>query len=591
MHTVEPWDRRDWTNAAGLLLAVLATSFPTLGALEFFRHTEADRTLIGWEMYTSGRLLVPHLLGDVILTKPPLYYWLLAGVFYLVGEPTEWAARSVSALAAAILVSGQYIFLRLARWDRAHALFVAVIVATSAAVLNYGILAEIDMTYAAFCALAVFSGYFVLAPYSSYSAAVWCGVFAALAFLTKGPQVAPLIFFGILGPTLFREKRADELKALVPRAVVILLSAALPVALWLGALAHATSWEALAAEFRIEVWERFLADPQAGSRNRPFYYYIGPLLGGLAPWTVLALGFLFRIREKCWSSRGSPALLTPKVLNPDYKRVVLYCLSVVVPALILFSLASGKSSRYILPLIPHLAPCLVLGAIGLREGAYPRLIKILVGIVSAVATVGAVGMILVLRYRLPLPELVGAAVVVLVPAVILGKVAFSRPENGLVSAVGALAVLMLSLRAPFALVYAPLRNEMRSVQPAATLIGQELSGNATVWVLEMSQRWLPYYLIRSGVTVRRLTPDTAKGLADTSPDQTSWILIDDLQEHWRVCELREVAEHGIEKISFSSARSQFALLKAPNAAIGQIKLQERFPINPLKPPVGLSSVK
>src|ERR1051326_6100672 len=43
--------------------------------------------------------VVPTLNGQPYLEKPPLYYWIVAGVFALTGEPSAAAARSVSGFA------------------------------------------------------------------------------------------------------------------------------------------------------------------------------------------------------------------------------------------------------------------------------------------------------------------------------------------------------------------------------------------------------------------------------------------------------------------------------------------------------------
>ena len=62
------FSRHDWKLVLGLSLYALCLNLYGVWALEFFRHTEADRSLIGWEMLQSGEFLVPHLLGSVILT-------------------------------------------------------------------------------------------------------------------------------------------------------------------------------------------------------------------------------------------------------------------------------------------------------------------------------------------------------------------------------------------------------------------------------------------------------------------------------------------------------------------------------------------
>ncbi len=49
-------------------------------------------------MLNRGDWVIPHVNGLPYLEKPPLYFWLTAGTFWLVGS-SEWAVRIWSALA------------------------------------------------------------------------------------------------------------------------------------------------------------------------------------------------------------------------------------------------------------------------------------------------------------------------------------------------------------------------------------------------------------------------------------------------------------------------------------------------------------
>lgn len=54
---------------------------------------EGIRADVALEMLLSGNYLVPTINGEPYLNKPPLYNWILAGAFTLLGRADEWAAR------------------------------------------------------------------------------------------------------------------------------------------------------------------------------------------------------------------------------------------------------------------------------------------------------------------------------------------------------------------------------------------------------------------------------------------------------------------------------------------------------------------
>ena len=79
--------------ALGLLLFVPKLGMPLLDPDE---GLYAD---IAQEMVTSGDWVIPHINGLPYLEKPPLYFWLTALTYHLLG-PSEWATRVWSAIAA-----------------------------------------------------------------------------------------------------------------------------------------------------------------------------------------------------------------------------------------------------------------------------------------------------------------------------------------------------------------------------------------------------------------------------------------------------------------------------------------------------------
>ena len=83
--------------AVALVAAALFLS--GLGGAPFVDPPEGFHAVIAWEMLRHGDWITPHINGVRYFDKPPLLYWLLAGVFRVLG-PGEAAARLGSALPA-----------------------------------------------------------------------------------------------------------------------------------------------------------------------------------------------------------------------------------------------------------------------------------------------------------------------------------------------------------------------------------------------------------------------------------------------------------------------------------------------------------
>src|SRR5881409_2011113 len=82
-----------------ILLALSLLFFlPKLG-MPFLDPDEGLYASIPHEMLSDGDWTIPHLNGVPYLEKPPLYFWLTALAFRVIG-PSEWATRLPSALAS-----------------------------------------------------------------------------------------------------------------------------------------------------------------------------------------------------------------------------------------------------------------------------------------------------------------------------------------------------------------------------------------------------------------------------------------------------------------------------------------------------------
>ena len=474
-----------------IVLLAICFTFPWLSALEFFRHTEADRTLIGWEMWQRREWVVPHLLGDAYITKPPLFYQLLAITFGIVGAPYEWAARALSAASFVLLMVVQFAFLRAAGVGQRLALWGVVVLGLAGPLYISSVEAEIDLLFTLLCTIALYSFYlgaerqkvlFTLLAYAS----------ASLAFLTKGPQVA--LFGGTAALVLLPTARSG--KALRWHAAG-LLGATFIVALWAGSLLSHVPLADVQAVFDREVLGRFRADPMAADRARGPLFYLQPLFLSTLPWSLALFGFI---------RAGKPGALSKSLLR--------YTASVLFVSTIALSCASGKSNRYLLPLLPLESLLFLEGFV--RLGLLPW------------------------NFRRPL--------------------------------LSALVIILL-LRVPFAWIYAPHRNETLSVKPIAQRLIALLPPEEPVYILEMFERWIPYYLVREQRQVYRLTPAIAERWQESPPDAQAYLLLAE-EEAWQMTAL---AEHAQTIATFQTPKKRFFLVRAPQAQTHKLVLQRIFP--------------
>lgn len=90
------WLARPWVSALVVAGACALVYWPMLGS-GGLTATEGHRAIPAWSMLDSGDWVVPRLLGQAYLRKPPGIQWAIALSSEVFGE-TEFAARAVSAL-------------------------------------------------------------------------------------------------------------------------------------------------------------------------------------------------------------------------------------------------------------------------------------------------------------------------------------------------------------------------------------------------------------------------------------------------------------------------------------------------------------
>ena len=231
------WRLRAHWAPLGVVLAAGLLFLPNLAGIDLWAPDEPRYAQVAEELrrQPNGAVdwVVLRLNGEVYTQKPPLYYWLVAGLGALGGGVDEWAARLPSALAG-IGVVALTIFLgrRLLGSELGGAL-AGLVLLTLPRFAHQARRAQLDVALTLFQLLAL-TAYWLIdrdADPRRGSQRVWLGVFhgsIGLAILTKGPVGALPWLIAVL-------HRLWERKRLRPIFPVWGIGLALAPALaWLG---------------------------------------------------------------------------------------------------------------------------------------------------------------------------------------------------------------------------------------------------------------------------------------------------------------------------------------------------------------------
>lgn len=340
-----PWR---WRPFVLVLLLSGALLYPCL-SFELFEPDEGRYAQIPREMLDRGDWLVPTLQGEPYLDKPPLFYWLVMLSYGLFGYH-DWAARLVPALAMHGCVAATYLLGRRLVGDRA-AFWGSLLLTVSPAALGMGRLLLLDgvltlcVTVAIFAALLaqrgprLHGGWWLLA-------ALACG----LGVLTKGPVALVLVL-----PPLLAHRRLVAACAPLGRNAWLAFA---------GVLASLTLPWFVAACVRLPefgyyfFWQHnVLRFAQPFDHERPVWFYLPILLGGLLPLTLLAWPLL-----RFLDSGDDPVV---RRRSPELGYLLLaggWCV-------LFFSLSGCKLPTYVLPAFAPL--CLAAGC-GLVHSGWHR---------------------------------------------------------------------------------------------------------------------------------------------------------------------------------------------------------------------------
>lgn len=339
-----------WTLLAAVALGLLVFD---LGGIDLWAPDEPRYAQVAEEMRRAERgaqdLVLLRLGGEPYTQKPPLYFWLAAGLGGLSGSVSEWSARLPSAMAGlATLALWARIGWRLHPGTSVAWLTTALLL-TSFRFAHFARRAQLDVLLALFetAALVGFIAWHdAETPGARRRALSWIHVATALGLLTKGP-VALLPWVCFAGVLACERRARDIPKLFPPLGLVVSLG---PVLCWIAAsvaLAPAGFFEEAVVD---NLWGRFASGT---AHVRPITYYLWQLPIEALPWSLLWPWAAFSIWK---SSRARPPAASPLDPHAEAGRAFerrLLAAWIAVP-LLFFSISAGKRGLYLLPVLPAL---------------------------------------------------------------------------------------------------------------------------------------------------------------------------------------------------------------------------------------------
>lgn len=209
MYFIKPTDPHPITPGKALLLGLLICVWSLTGLVghDPWKPDEATSFGVIYSMLQSGDWLVPSLVGEPYLDKPPLYYWTaaLSAKLFAPWLPLHDGAR----LASGLFVGLTLLFLGLAGrklYGENRGWAAAVILIGCLGMMVRGHQMVTDLGLLTGCALMLYG--FSLSQEQSVRAGIWIGTGVGIGFMSKG-FIAPVLFVltAAMLPTLFGQWR------------------------------------------------------------------------------------------------------------------------------------------------------------------------------------------------------------------------------------------------------------------------------------------------------------------------------------------------------------------------------------------------
>lgn len=312
----------------GWMLGTRALSVPDEG-----RYCEIPR-----EMLWFHDFITPHLDGIKYFEKPPLLYWMQAGIMSCFGI-NEWTLRLPTALMAvfgclSVYGAGRFLF------NRCVGILAALLLATSPLYFAMAHSITPDMTVTVWMTVTLLSFLVVVnSPEDNFCRHILCAVmFASAGFAVLSKGLIGMVLPGMVVFTwLLIFNRWRDLKTLHWfSGLTIFLLISLP---W-HILVQIKNPEFFHFYFVDQHFLRYLTNDM--DRYQPMWWFVPVLLGGLFPWIIFLFSAIRQVVPLSWSGLA------------EYKNQIFFLIGVV-EIFLFFSFSHSKLIPYILPVFPLLA--------------------------------------------------------------------------------------------------------------------------------------------------------------------------------------------------------------------------------------------
>ena len=332
---------------------------------------EPRRGIVALEMMATGNYVVPTINGELYLNKPPVYNWLLIGLFKLTGSYAEWVVRLPTILSLLAIAILNFYFTRKYVNHRV-ALFSSLFFLTSADIYYYfSLYGEIDMFYTLIVYLQIASIYIFYKKRNFWLLFLISYFLTGLGLLTKGMPSLAFQALTLLGGAI----TVKEFKRLFSPAhfsgIVLLLVVTGGYFLWYGQYADPL---AFVANLVKESTQRTAADKSWWKSIEHLFTFPLLLIRISLPWILFIIPLFFqqnfkKLKTNAWLMYGAIFILA---------NIIIYWLS------------PGTKNRYLYMFLPFIFNLVSYSLLQINF-AFPRFDRFLIwffGVVIALVTVG-----------------------------------------------------------------------------------------------------------------------------------------------------------------------------------------------------------